>query len=218
MKRPMTLTALIMNLSMPAITSVVLMVLMAKPGLLVTYFDSAKQTAIYVFLGVFLASALALIVLSAIAINVWNKPKKIYIKKQMLILVAILMDFVCVSGAIILAFFKINSITMLIVVFEILIGLASATLLIIDICLENKRNTEKSEQHEKQEEKKIVVNPKPAVESKEKLEKIINKQAVAQKTQLEEKLEKLADMKSRGLIDDAEYKELKFYYIKQMMK
>lgn len=239
MKRPLTLTSLIINVSMQSIFAILLTVVLFEIDNIIPI---EKQTAVYIFFGVFLACVLVSIIFSALSIKYWNKPKDEYQKAINSILLTMSLNCVCVVASIIFACIGFMKWAIVFCVFEVLALIAVIVLACIDIYrAKNTKENKQSEVKKEKEEEKMKTNIAGKTTSiADKIEKLADMKArglidekefkqlkekyMAEKpvvkkpkTEFEIKMEKLDDMKKRGLINEKEYKALKMKYVKEMV-
>lgn len=198
-KRPMTLIASILSTVFLSIAFVLEVVAL---GVLIDAFNQAGVVipATYIVIVVldFIVITISL-VFNIFNIPCWNytaekfrKSAKLYITTICLTFFVALLDIISlsISGVSVWG------------IFNLIAMLASGTLYIIDISLENKRI------------KKYSTDEVPADESHmEKEQETKETKLVTPKTDLEEKLEKLSKMLENNLINENEYSELKKKYI-----
>ena len=141
-------------------------------------------------------------VLNAVSMAAWNKDAAAFKKKKGLLITAIIFSFLNSIFPFIMLFAGaiINGILVLFII-GMLLSIASAVLLIVDLCRE-KGKVAKSPKQEN--------SPKAAVVMKE------NKK-IAAAEELEKKLQKLSMLKQYGVITEDEYDELKKGYIKELL-
>lgn len=233
MKRPMTLTALILSLSVQSIFSIMLTIILFN---IEVAFEPHKWTALYIFVGVLLACALSCIIFSALSIRTWKKSPEQYKKSWNVLIADIISTFASLGGAIVLCFLRFVALMMFLFVLTIIVDIACITLLIIDLSLnekklqmegimvENNSNTTKVsldvQLSKLQSMKERGLINEEEYESLRKLhikEAVIKNEEIRPKSQLEIKLDKLNDMKARGLINEDDYKKIKAIYIKQSL-
>lgn len=195
MKRPMTLTAGILGIVSHAL--MMILSLVSVVGIIAILDLGASSGADPDALAAVGIISLILIVICVVvgilglifnilAVKTWNKSTADYKAKKGKIITAIVFNFIG-AGVIFIAG------NIIISVLVMLMLIASAVLLIVDLCLEKKRVPVEAQVQE------------------------TAKETVAKKTDLEDRIEKLNNMKDQGLISEEEYQELKKSYIKEKL-
>ena len=193
MKRPMTLTASILGTVMHALYTISELIMFALVIDLMggSSVDSSSTIVIVAMVIAMLLSIVSL-VFNALSIPSWNKSPAIFRKKRGLVITAIVFNFIVVLLILISCF---TSAVGVLDVILMLVIVASSVLYIVDLSIEKKR-----------------------VEKLEELNAVVVQPEVKNTTSdLEDKIEKLNNMKANGLITDEEYNQLKKDYIQQKL-
>jgi len=193
MKRPMTLVSGILGLVSHVVTLIISVI--GLIGALEwfsfandSYYTRSVMTSVIILCIFGLAISVIGLIFNILTITKWNKATKVYKSTKGKIIVAIVFNFLGIVIAFLVGGIIVGVITMLMYA-------AAIALAIVDLCLENKRAGN--------------VQQAP-VEAAAKVE-------APKATALEEKIEKLNEMKSQGLISEEEYDELKKSYIKEQL-
>ena len=193
MKRPMTLVSGILGL----VSSVFMLI----PGFIcfvygIEFLSNAGYYGgeeLFIF-GLFgIAIGVLALVFNILTITAWNKAPEVYRAKRGKMITAIVFNFISLGAGILVSVYSLVFYFMPYLIVPLLV--AAIALAIVDLCLENKRAGN--------------VQQAP-VEAAAKVE-------APKATAIEEKIEKLNEMKSQGLISEEEYDELKKSYIKEQI-
>ena len=147
----------------------------------------------------FLVIAILSIVFNGVVIGLWNKTSEEFNKKKGLTITAIVFDFLVVIAAIVMMCLGSSGLVVLLLVISMLLAIASAVMLLVDLCMENKRC---SKQDAAAQVNQVATSNHANLTTEETVEK---------------KLEKLNAMKEHGVITEEEYNELKKSYIKELL-
>lgn len=147
----------------------------------------------------FFVIAILSIVFNGIVIGLWNKTSEEFNKKKGLTITAIVFDFLVVIAAIVLMCLGSYGLAVLLLVIAMLLAIASAVMLLVDLCMENKRGSKQD----------AAAQVNQAVTS--------NHANLTTEETVEKKLKKLNAMKEYGVITEEEYNELKKSYIKELL-
>lgn len=139
------------------------------------------------------------IVFNGIVIGLWNKTSEEFNKKKGLTITAIVFDFLVVIATVVMMCLGSSGLVVLFLVIAMLLAIASAVMLLVDLCMENKRSSK--------QDAAAQVNETVAS----------NDSKLAAAETVEKKLEKLNAMKEHGVITEDEYKELKKSYLKELL-
>ena len=170
--------------------------MLSNIGVLVNNIDQLDTTAVNIFLGILLAVVICAIVINSISIRAWRKDKTRFAKLVPSILASIILSFACLAGSIVLAVITSSIFTTLYCVYEVMFSIASIVLLIVDLALEKKRV---------QKIEKVEINQ-------------IENEISEKNSDVEEKIQQLFDLKSKGLISEEEYISLKSIYFEENPK
>lgn len=188
MKRPMTLTGAILGTVAQAIyTCFSLFSLTLIIDLLSAGANSGAATIVAIML-LDLALAVTTLILNALSITTWKKSPELYRKKRGLLIATTVFNFIFVLLSIISMVMNGQAAVLSIIICIVLV--ATNVLFYVDLGLESKRVANSGEE--------IASDPAPVSE-------------------VEDKIEKLGQMKEQGLISDEEYEELKKSYINEKL-
>lgn len=199
MKRALTLTGAILGLVGGAFLSIVYLITLIGVIELMSYGYEAVGALILTLI-LILVSVLAL-VFSAVCIAPWNKSAEDYKKKKGMIITAVVFNFISTLATLIMLIAGSSGWVVVVMILGMLLAIASAVLLLVDICTENGKIEKAGKQ----------VATQPAVAS------AANDAKLASAETFEKKLAKLNAMKEHGIITEEEYTEIKKTYVKEFL-
>lgn len=203
MKRALTLTGAILGLVGGAFLSIIYLITLIGTIELMSYGYGAGPLVLAIIL---VAVSVLGLVFSAVCIAPWNKPAEGYKKKKGTIITAVVFNFISALATLIMLIAGFSGWVVILMILGMLLAIASAVLLLVDVCAESGRIEKAAQKVAGQS-----VAAQPAVAS------AANDAKLASAEIFEKKLAKLNAMKEHGIITEEEYTEIKKSYVKEFL-